>query len=62
MVSVLASAVDHGFSQTKDYKFDICCFSTKHAVLGRSWFEIGIMCPNGATCLPTDCCFSKLAL
>jgi hypothetical protein len=42
MVSVLASAVDHGLSQTKDYKIDICCFSTKHAALRRSWFGIGI--------------------
>jgi len=23
---------------------------------------IKIMCPNGATCLPTDCCFIELAL
>jgi hypothetical protein len=23
---------------------------------------IKIMCPSGATCLPTDCCFSELAL
>jgi hypothetical protein len=40
MVSVLAlSAVDRGFEprpdQTKDYKIDICCFSSKHAVLRR---------------------------
>ena len=36
MVSVLASsAVDRGFEpwsgQTKDFKIDICCFSSKHA-------------------------------
>jgi hypothetical protein len=40
MVSVLASsAVDCGFDrwsgQTKDYKIGICCFSVKHAALGR---------------------------
>ena len=40
MVSVLASsAVDRGFDlwsgQTKDYKINICCFSAKHATLGR---------------------------
>ena len=40
MVSVLASSViDRGFesrsAQTKDYKTDICCFSTKQAVLRR---------------------------
>ena len=38
MVSVLASsAVDRGFEprsgQTKDYKFGICCFPTKHTAL-----------------------------
>ena len=26
------------------------------------WLEIKIMCPSGVTCLPTDCCFSGLAL
>jgi hypothetical protein len=40
MVSMLASSVvDCGFdpqsSQTKDYKTDICYFSTKHAALRR---------------------------
>ena len=40
MVSVLASSViDRGFesrsAQTKDYITDICCFSTKQAVLRR---------------------------
>ena len=40
VVSVLtSSAVDRGFEpqsgQTKDYKIDICCFSTKHAALMR---------------------------
>ena len=45
MISVLASsAVDRGFQfrlgQTKDYKIDICCFSTKHAALrskSKAW-------------------------
>jgi hypothetical protein len=40
MVSVLtSSAVDRGFEpqlgQPKDYKIDICCFSTKHTALRR---------------------------
>jgi hypothetical protein len=40
MVSVLASSVvDHGLKcrsgQAKDYKIGICCFSVKHAALGR---------------------------
>ena len=26
------------------------------------WLEIRIMCPNGMTFLPADCCFSELAL
>ena len=47
MVSVLASSVvDRGFwprsGKTKDYKFDICCFSTKRAVLrnkSKDWLD-----------------------
>jgi len=67
MVSVLPlSAVDRGFEpwsgQTKDHKISICCVSAKHAALRTGWLGIGIMCPIGATCLPADCCFSKLAL
>ena len=71
MVSVLASiAVDRGFEsrsgQTKDYAIDICYFSARLAALREraktGWFEIRIMCPSGATCLPADCCFSELAL
>ena len=27
-----------------------------------SMLRIGILCLSGATCLPTDCCFSELAL
>jgi hypothetical protein len=64
MVSVLAS-VDRGFGprsgQTKDYKICICCFSAKHAALRRNnpnnvseWSDMSI--------IPTDCCFSELAL
>ena len=49
MVSVLASSVvDHGFEpqsgKIKDYKIGICCFSAKHAALGRKskdWSEWG---------------------
>jgi len=26
------------------------------------WLGIRIMCPNGVTFLPADCCFSELAL
>ena len=71
MVSVLASSVvDRGFEprsgQTKDYTIGICCFSAKHAALRRKskdWLARNrIMCPSRATCLPTDCCFSELAL
>ena len=50
MVSVLASsAVDRGFEpwsgQTKDYKIDICCFSSKHAALrsrSKDWLAQNI--------------------
>jgi hypothetical protein len=72
MVSVLASsAVDRGFEprsgQTKDYKIDICCFSTKQAVLRskiKDWLaqnrnnvsEWSDMSIHG------HCCLSELAL
>jgi hypothetical protein len=26
------------------------------------WLDIRIMCSNGVTCLPVDCCFSELVL
>ena len=26
------------------------------------WLRIRVMCPSGMTYLPTDCCFSELAL
>ena len=46
MVSVLASsAVGREFEprsgQTKDYKIGICCFSAKHAALGRKSRLVG---------------------
>jgi hypothetical protein len=69
MVSVLSlSAVDRGFEhksdQTKDYNICICCFTAKYAALRRrnGLLGIKIMCPCGTLCLPTDCCFSELAL
>ena len=44
MVGVLASSVvNHGFEPrsglAKDYKIDMCCFSTKHAALRRKTKE-----------------------
>ena len=71
MVGVLAPiAVDRGLEsrsgQTKDYKIDICCFSAKHAALrskSKDWLARNQnMCPNGATGLPADCCFSEPVL
>jgi hypothetical protein len=68
MVSALSS-VDRAFEprsgQTKYYKIGIGCFSAMHAALkitSKDWLEIMIMCPNGATCLSCDCCFSDIAL
>jgi hypothetical protein len=64
-------AVDHEFEprlgQMKDYKIDICCFSSQHATLrGKKnrlvGLELAYCVPSGATCLPSDCCFNKLAL
>ena len=68
MVSGLASsAVDRRFvlrlEQTKeDYKIGICYFSTKEKEQKIGWLRIRIMCPNEATCLSADFCFSELVL
>jgi hypothetical protein len=72
MVCVLASgAVHRGFDprqcKTKDYNIGVCCFSAKHAALRRNnkdWLARNRdnVCPNGATFLSADCCFSELAL
>jgi hypothetical protein len=68
MVSVLASsAVDRRFEprleQTKeDYKIGICYFSAKEKEQKIGWLRIRIMCPNEATCLSADFCFSEIAL
>jgi len=59
IVSVHALTVDREFvpqsGQTKNYKIVICCFSAKHAVLGRKCkyvlTRIRIICPSGVTCL-----------
>ena len=71
MVSVLASsAVDRGFEhrsgqpRTIQLVFVASPLSTQHygerAKIG--WLGIRIMCSNGVTFLPADCCFSELAL
>ena len=71
MVSVLASSVvDGGFvsrsSQTKDYKIGICCFSAKHAALGRK--SKGWLVRNqdmfkwGDMSISMNCCFRELDL
>jgi hypothetical protein len=70
-VSVLASSVvDRGFvsrsSQTKDYKIGICCFSAKHAALGRK--SKGWLVRNqdmfkwGDMSISMNCCFRELDL
>jgi hypothetical protein len=45
-------------------KISICCFSeSQPAIRCKSgWIGISILCPSGATCLPINCCFNKLAL
>jgi hypothetical protein len=52
--------------QTKDYKIGICCFSTKHTALrckSKDWLARNQNNVSSvATCLPTDSCFSELAL
>ena len=61
--------VDRGFyprsGQTKDCKIGICCFSANHAALRRKRKDWLARTQNnvheGATFLPTDCCFGELA-
>jgi hypothetical protein len=71
MVSVLASSVvDRGFeprsgkTRTIQLVFVASPLSTQHygerAKIG--WLGTRIMCLNGVTFLPVDCCFSELAL
>ena len=71
MVGVLASgAVDRGFEpgrvkpRTIKLVFVASSLRTQHygerAKIG--WLRIKIMCPNGVTFLPAECCFSELAL
>ena len=70
MVSLFTSSVvdrefDSRIGQTKDYEIGICCFSAKYTMFrskskDRSALKSKIMCPSGATCSPTDCCFSKM--
>ena len=60
MVSVFASSVvDRGFEprsgQIKDYKIDICFFSSKHAALRRERESKDWLARDQN---PADCCFS----
>ena len=75
MFGVLASsALDHMIKsrsgQTKYNKTGFDCFPAcstneqeqkKKNKKKKSWLEIRITYQSGATCLPTDCCFSVLA-
>jgi hypothetical protein len=59
---------DHGFalssSQHNNFQSDICCFSTKNPGVRTKtgWLGISITCQSGATCLPTTCYNSQVAL
>ena len=52
--------------QTNDYKFGMCCFSTKHSALRRKskdWLALNQdNVSNGVTCLSTDYCFNEPAI
>ena len=64
-----SSVVDRGLEarsgQIKGYVICIIWFSATHAALrreGKDWLARNhIMCPNVATCLQSDYCFSELA-
>jgi hypothetical protein len=67
MASVLVScAVDREFEQgscrINDYEIGRCCFSARYATLRRKSKDWSVRNQNGVTCVPTDCCFSGLAL
>ena len=71
MVCVIASSsVDRGFEpewfkpKTIKLVFVASPLRMQHegVRVKTGWLGIRIMCPNGATYLPTDCCFSQLAL
>jgi hypothetical protein len=57
MVSMLASCTVNRGGKPKTCKMCTCCFYGKRAALkskSKAW--------GGVTCLPTDYCFSQLAL
>ena len=64
------SVVDCGLEPmsglTKNCIICISCFSDKLAILGvrkkTGSLRISIMCPSGAACLSTECCFNELGL
>ena len=53
-----------GVVSEKLCKISICCFSQSQPALRckSGWIGIRIFCSSGATCLPINCCFNKLAL
>ena len=69
-VNVLtSSAVDRGFEpQLKPRTVKLVLVASPLSMQHQGeraktgWLGIRLMCPSGATCLPTDCCFSGLAL
>jgi hypothetical protein len=62
----MVNVVDRGFVKPKTIKLEYVAspLSTQHygERAKTGWLGIRIMCPNGATCFPADCCFSELAL
>jgi hypothetical protein len=64
-VSVLdSSVVDWVKPKAIKLVFVASVLSTQHLEerVKTGWLGNRIMCPSGVTCLPTDCCFSELAL
>ena len=61
MSTAVGCGFDHRSGQTKDYEIGMCCFSIKHASLGRkskywlAWNHTGYI-------VSADSCFSELAL
>jgi hypothetical protein len=61
-VQLLGQRYNVGFYISKRVINIFASFNSLRSKSKTGWFGIRIMCPSGATCLHTDCCFSELAL
>jgi hypothetical protein len=64
LISIVGSSPGRVIPKTIKLVFVASPLSTQHKGerAKTGWLRIRIICPSGATCIPTDCCFSDLAL